>query len=140
MTVLGQTILKCALPQIRTIDIITINGVVMKAKANSFFPWKMVVSDDVVAYMCCVDIAGTVTTNAKNSVEISKNEYDRLVEKFKVYQENNTCMIEGFQDYSEPPEMPNEPWLGSPVPDIRRRIKKKLQTSQQPIQKKEIAR
>ena len=103
MTVLGQTILACALPQIRMINIVTINGVDMKVKANSFFPWKMVVSGAVVAYMCCVDTVGTVTTNAKNSVEISKNEYDRLVEKFKVYQENNTCMIEGFQDYSETP-------------------------------------
>lgn len=101
MEIHGLTTLKCALPQIRTINIVTINGIVMKVKANSFFPWKMVVSDDVVAYMCCVDTSGTVTTNAKNSVEISKNEYDRLVEKFKVYHENNTCMIEGFVDYSE---------------------------------------
>ena len=103
MKVLGQTTLECALPQIRTINIATINGVDMKVKANSFFPWKMVVSDAVVAYMCCIDTTGTVTTNAQNSVEISKNEYDRLVEKFKVYHENNTCMIEGFVDYSEPP-------------------------------------
>jgi len=107
MTILGQTILECALPQIRTINIVSINGIDVKAKANSFFPWKMVVSDDVVAYMCCVDTAGTVTTNAKNSVEISKDEYDRLVEKFKVYQECSTCMIEGFQDYSESSEPPN---------------------------------
>ena len=108
MTLLGQTILECALPQIRTIHIISINGIDVKAKANSFFPWKMVVSDDVVAYMCCIDTDGTVTTNAKNSIEISKNEYDRLVEKFKVYRECSTCMIEGFQDYSEPPELPKE--------------------------------
>ena len=108
MKVLGQTILECALPQIRMINIVTINGIDVKVRANSFFPWKMVVSDTVVAYMCCVNTAGTVTANAENSVEISKNEYDRLVEKFKVYQENNTCMIEGFQDYSEPPVPPNE--------------------------------
>ena len=59
--------------------------------------------------MCCVNTAGFVTTYAKNSVEISKNEYDRLVEKFKVYQDNNTCMIEGFVDYSEPPGTPDGP-------------------------------
>lgn len=108
MTLHGRTILECALPQIRTINIVSINGVDVKVKANSFFPWKMAVLDNVVAYMCCVDTAGTVTTNAKNSIEISKNEYDRLVEKFKVYQESSTCMIEGFQDYSEPPEPSNE--------------------------------
>ncbi len=102
-----MTVLKC-LPQIRTINIVTIDGVDMKVKANSFFPWKMVITDVVVAYMCCSNTSGPVATNAKNSFEISKNEYDRLVEKFKVYQECSTCMIEGFQDYSEPPEPSNE--------------------------------
>lgn len=112
------------LPQIRTIWITKLNGEKVGVQANQFIPWKFGIDtskkgNKTVAYMCCIKI-GSPTVNcvglAKESIEITKGEYDRLVDKYRAYQENNIIMIEGFQDYSEPPEMPNAPWLEpSPV-------------------------
>ena len=103
------------LPQIRTIEITTSSGVVMKVLANQFIPWKFVMDtskdgNEVVAYMCCTKVETTLARDIiKNSVMITKEEYDRLVYKYKAYQECNTSMIDGFVDQSEPPEMPNVP-------------------------------
>ena len=108
------------LPQIRTIEITTSSGVVMKVLANQFIPWKFVMDtskdvNEVVAYMCCTKVETTLARDIiKNSVMVTKEEYDRLVDKYKAYQENNTSMIEGFVDQSEPPEMPKAPWLDPP--------------------------
>ena len=113
------------LPQIRTICITKLNGEKVGVPANQFIPWKFVIDtskeekNKTVAYMCCIMIGSPMVNCvglAKESIEITKDEYDRLVDKYKSYQENNTSMIEGFVDQSEPPEMPNAPWLEpSPV-------------------------
>lgn len=112
------------LPQIRTIWITKLNGEKVGVPANQFIPWKFIIDtskekNNTVAYMCCIKIGSPMVNAlglAKESIEITKDEYDRLVDKHKSYQENNTSMIEGFVDQSEPQEMPNEPWLEpSPV-------------------------